>query len=52
MAKNRIILHLECGECGHRNYYNRISKKRVTGKLSLKKFCSTCRVHKDHKETK
>jgi large subunit ribosomal protein L33 len=52
MAKNRIIMHLECSECGLRNYSERVSKKRSFGKLTLQKFCPKCRKHCAHKETK
>ena len=52
MAKNRIVLHLACGDCGDRNYQNRVAKKRVTGKLTVRKFCRKCRKHNTHKETK
>ena len=52
MAKNRTIIHLECKGCGMKNYSKRVSKKRVYGKLGLSKYCSKCRKHSDHKETK
>jgi len=52
MAKNRVITHLECGQCKERNYSQVVSKKRTAGSLKLKKFCSRCREHKEHKETK
>ena len=52
MAKNRIIVHLECGGCGLRNYSKRVSKKRDFGKLALNKYCAKCRKHSAHKETK
>ena len=52
MAKNRTIIHLECKDCGLRNYSQRVSKKRAFGKLALNKFCSKCRKHVVHKETK
>lgn len=52
MAKNRITAHLACEICKERNYTNVIAKKRVGGALSLSKFCSRCRKHRAHKETK
>lgn len=52
MAKNRIIVHFECSECGMRNYSKRVAKGRVYGKLQLNKYCSKCRKHHVHKETK
>jgi len=52
MAKNRVIVHLECEGCGLRNYSKRVSKKRDFGKLALSKYCAKCRKHSAHKETK
>jgi len=52
MAKNRVIIHMECGDCGLRNYSQKVSKKRDYGKLELNKFCAKCRKHVAHKETK
>ena len=52
MAKNRIVVNLECAECGSRNYSKRVTKKRSYGKLLLNKYCSKCRKHKSHKEIK
>ncbi len=52
MAKDRVIVHLECTECRMRNYSKRVAKKRTWGKLSLSKYCSKCRAHHLHKETK
>jgi large subunit ribosomal protein L33 len=52
MAKNRIIIHLECTETGLRNYSKRVAKNRKYGKLMLMKYCSKLRKHTLHKETK
>jgi len=52
MAKNRTIIHLVCSECKSRNYSKKVSKKRDFGKLELNKYCSKCRKHQSHKETK
>ena len=52
MAANRDIITLQCSECKNRNYSTTKNKKKTQGKLELKKFCSTCRGHKLHKETK
>ena len=43
---------LECSTCKRRNYTSTKNKKKTTGKLELKKFCSHCRSHTVHKETK
>lgn len=52
MAKNRIIITLECTGCKMRNYSKLVSKKRAYGKLLLNKYCAKCRKHQEHKETK
>jgi len=47
----RDYVSLECPECKNRNY--RTSKQlRGTPKLELRKYCSTCRQHVQHKERK
>jgi len=52
MAKNRVTTHLVCENCKERNYTQVVSKKRSVGSLKLKKYCSRCRKHSAHKETK
>lgn len=52
MAKNRVTTHLMCEQCKERNYTQVVSKKRTVGSLKLSKFCSRCRSHNPHKETK
>ena len=52
MAKNRVFTHLSCEGCKERNYSQLVSKTRKAGTLSLKKFCSRCRIHTLHKESK
>jgi len=52
MAKARIIIHFECESCKLRNYSKQVSKKRDFAKLSLNKYCATCRKHSTHKEIK
>jgi len=52
MAKNRTIIHFECGGCKSRNYSKKVSKKRAFGKLTLNKYCFKCKKHASHKETK
>jgi large subunit ribosomal protein L33 len=48
----RDIITLACVDCKHRNYTTTKNKKTTPDKLELKKFCSTCRKHTAHKETK
>jgi large subunit ribosomal protein L33 len=52
MAKNRITTHMACAQCKERNYTQVVGKKRAAGSLKLSKFCSRCRKHTEHKETK
>ena len=48
----RDINTLACVDCKNRNYTTTKNKKTTPDKLELKKFCSTCRKHTAHKETK
>ncbi|MDE2268004.1 MAG: 50S ribosomal protein L33 [Betaproteobacteria bacterium] len=52
MAKNRVVYHLVCQSCKERNYTGTSSKKRTGGSLNLSKYCSRCRKHNPHKESK
>ncbi|MBN2266990.1 MAG: 50S ribosomal protein L33 [Candidatus Babeliaceae bacterium] len=52
MAKDRVISHLSCEECKGRNYTQVVTRKRKVGDLKLSKYCSSCRKHTVHKETK
>nr|AOV84727.1 ribosomal protein L33 [Actinostachys pennula] len=58
----RITIALECTECtpegnGHKfstihGYTMRKSRKNTPTRLELKKYCSRCRKHVNHKEIK
>ncbi|MFA5808028.1 MAG: 50S ribosomal protein L33 [bacterium] len=48
----RDIITLACVDCKNRNYTTTKNKKTTPDKLELKKFCSSCRKHTAHKETK
>jgi large subunit ribosomal protein L33 len=50
--KNREYVFLECPECRNRNYRTQRIMQSGEGKLTLKKYCSTCRKHTEHKEKK
>ncbi len=52
MAKNRVTSHLMCEDCKEKNYTQVVNKKRSIGSLKMKKYCSRCRKHQPHKETK
>ncbi len=48
----REIVGLVCEQCKRKNYTTTKNKKTKSDKLNFKKFCSACRVHTAHKETK
>ena len=55
--KQRVIIMrdniaLACTECKRRNYVTTKNKKKTTERLQLKKFCSWCRCHTPHRESK
>jgi large subunit ribosomal protein L33 len=51
-AGNRLIFTLECQSCKRRNYSSTKNKRSTPEKVLLKKYCSFCRKHTEHKETK
>jgi large subunit ribosomal protein L33 len=48
----RDNITLQCTDCKGRNYVTTKNKKTTTERLEFKKFCSRCRKHTAHKETK
>jgi large subunit ribosomal protein L33 len=48
----RDLIGFQCDQCKRKNYTSSKNKKRTTDKLSLRKFCPSCRTHTLHKETK
>ncbi len=50
--ENRIVVTLACTTCKRRNYATSKNKKNNAERLELRKFCSTCRQHVSHRETK
>ncbi|MGC9046559.1 MAG: 50S ribosomal protein L33 [Minisyncoccia bacterium] len=46
------VFRLKCSKCGSVNYFTHKNKKTVDRKLELKKYCSHCRAHTIHKESK
>ena len=50
--ENRIVATLACTICKRRNYTTSKNKKNNAERLELRKFCSNCRVHTAHRETK
>ena len=48
----RDLISLTCDACKRRNYTTSKNKKRQVDKFSIKKFCSHCRAHTLHRESK
>ena len=48
----RDIITMQCNDCKERNYSTTKNKKKTTERMERKKFCSRCRHHTVHKETK
>ncbi|MBS3943670.1 MAG: 50S ribosomal protein L33 [Dethiobacter sp.] len=48
----RVTIHLACTTCQERNYSSRKNKKNNPERLEIKKYCSRCKEHTVHKETK
>ncbi|MBI5572812.1 MAG: 50S ribosomal protein L33 [Desulfomonile tiedjei] len=48
----RDIVTLACSDCKRRNYSTTKNKKKTPDKLQFKKYCSYCRTHTLHRETK
>ncbi|MCI0577127.1 MAG: 50S ribosomal protein L33 [Chloroflexi bacterium] len=54
MAKKAIRSHitLACTECKERNYITEKNRRNDPGRLELLKYCSRCRKHQMHRETR
>ena len=54
MAKKevRVVIYLACADCKERNYTTEKSKRNDPDRLKLQKYCSRCRKHTLHTETK
>jgi large subunit ribosomal protein L33 len=50
MPRDKIIL--ACEECAERNYATSKNKRLHPGRVEYRKYCSRCRTHTSHKETK
>ena len=45
-------IRLECTVCHERNYTTEKNKKNTPERIVLKKYCSRCKKHTEHKEAK
>lgn len=55
MAKkneNRANVTLKCPKCGELNYRVEKNKVNTPERMEISKYCSKCREHTKHKETK
>ncbi|HID08928.1 TPA: 50S ribosomal protein L33 [Candidatus Micrarchaeota archaeon] len=48
----RVDVTLACSECKRRNYITTKNKRNNPDRLELRKYCSFCKTHTKHKETK
>jgi large subunit ribosomal protein L33 len=48
----RPVITLACTECKERNYTTQKNRRNDPGRMELKKYCSRCRKHTLHRETK
>lgn len=54
MAKKevRAIITLACQTCKNRNYATKKNRQHNPDRMEFNKYCSTCRKHTPHKETR
>ncbi|MEX2238967.1 MAG: 50S ribosomal protein L33 [Dehalococcoidia bacterium] len=54
MAKkeDRQVIYMACTECKRRNYATFKNKRNDADRIELKKFCSRCRAHQVHRESR
>ncbi|MCL2677682.1 MAG: 50S ribosomal protein L33 [Clostridiales bacterium] len=48
----RVSVTLACTQCKRRNYMSNKNKKTTPDRITLSKYCSFCKTHTEHKETK
>ncbi len=48
----RPIITLACSECKERNYTSEKNKRNDPNRLEMNKYCSHCKKHTLHRETK
>lgn len=54
MAKKavRTVMTLACTECKERNYVSEKNRRNDQARMELAKYCSRCRKHTPHRETR
>ncbi len=48
----RVAISLACAECKRRNYNTTKNKKNNPERIEMNKYCSHCKTHTLHKETR
>jgi large subunit ribosomal protein L33 len=48
----RPKITLACEQCKHRNYITKKNRRNDPDRLAIKKFCSNCGCHREHRETR
>ncbi|MCE2464560.1 MAG: 50S ribosomal protein L33 [Dehalococcoidia bacterium] len=48
----RIIITLACTDSQERNYTSTKNRRNDTQRLELRKYCSRCRTHREHREVR
>ncbi|HOU08739.1 MAG TPA: 50S ribosomal protein L33 [Caldisericia bacterium] len=48
----REKIHLSCTTCKNKNYITIKNKKNDPDRITLKKYCNTCKKHTEHKEAR
>jgi len=48
----RDLVILACGTCKRRNYNTSKNKRKHPDRVEFKKYCSFCKTHTPHKETR
>jgi large subunit ribosomal protein L33 len=48
----RLVITFACTECKERNYTSQKNRRNDQARMELSKFCSRCRKHTMHRETK
>lgn len=49
--KQRELIGFVCTVCKRQNYVSQKNKLNTTEKITIRKYCSRCRKHTEHKET-
>lgn len=52
MAAIREKITLECTQCKERNYNTTKNRRTHPDRVEYRKYCTRCRMHTMHKETK